>query len=360
MDGYFNLERVKQAHGLCDSIREYNRNRTDPKKQPKLDSVELTVLMVLARKMGRKTDLTTGEIENGCRAALVTLEHETLMERTAIGRALGNLIDAGFITKTYDRCRLTELTKEGQRRKALGLSLDCPEKNNYQRRPLGRPRDDKSDLGQWKHCVYHLVPAVWDGVVFDSREVPVAPAPVSAEDQAPLDSMDLPVAPKKSTGTSVTKPNADEAFRQIQYYFEGHNTLANQSEKDARRSMNEACVELAQRALSEGDINYANNFLWWLMQRRNEVFAKLMDGTIKNLGVSFGLPKYIAELWDEFVLEKDDKIVGQNATEDDSTNEETGEDAALFGPVDPQPADEDEFFSPPPPPRPPIDYGDDL
>lgn len=306
MDNYCNLERVRQAFGLYEKTSEYNRSRNEG--QPKLGGTELHLLLVLARKMGRKTDIRTGEVENGCRASLETLEREAGMERKAIGNSLGKLIDAGFITQTYDRDLRTELTREGKRRLERGLPLDNPAKNNYQRQQMGARRKDGAGNGQWKHCVYHIVPAVWDSVVFDSREVrETTVAPVSAEDQAVVDSIDLPVATKSPASAAVSKKQADEVFENIKFYFAGHNTLVNQSEKDARRSMNATCVELAQRALDLGDIEYANNFLWWMINRRNTEWLRLTN-KVQKLGSPVGLLKSVSDLWDEFIPEKDDEI----------------------------------------------------
>jgi hypothetical protein len=331
MDNYFNLERVKQAHGLAETItaynrtiREYNLHREARKpKKSELGSTELTLLMILARKFGRIDEVDGKKVAigivNGCRAKLETLERESLLERKAIGKALGKLIEAGFITQTYERGLSGELTKEGERRQAVGLSLDNPDKNNYQRRTIGAPRKDGSTNGQWKHCVYHLVPAVWDGVVFDSREVRVAPAapaaPVSAEDQD-VDSIDLPVAAKAKASAGVTKKQTDEVFEDIiKHYFAGHSTL-NQDGDKPRNSLRGACKELARRALDLGDLNYANNFIWWMIQRRNAEYVRLME-KVEFLGGPYGLQKSIADLWDEFVPEKDDDY-GQNGSNDDS------------------------------------------
>ena len=105
-------------------------------------------------------------IVNGCCASLMTLDRESLLERKAVGKSLSKRIDAGIITQTYERDLAGELTKEGERRKALGISLDCPEKNNYQSRSIGAPRKDGDGNGRWKHCVYYLVPVVWDDRTF--------------------------------------------------------------------------------------------------------------------------------------------------------------------------------------------------
>ncbi|WP_263374994.1 hypothetical protein [Granulicella aggregans] len=164
--------------------------------------------------------------------------------------------------------------------------------------------------------------------MFDSREAASA-ATVSAEAMAEVervlaDDADFSRSTRESIGTNVTKQDADEVFRFIQHYFAGHPTLTSQSEKNGLRSMNKACVELARKAIDLGNIQYASDFLWWLEQRRNEVYGKLMNGTIKNLGVDFGLLRYVNELWDEFVPESDNDP--GPSTDDEGGDDDNGGD----------------------------------
>src|SRR5579863_2611952 len=246
MDNYFNMARAKQAYGLRQKLAAAG-----------LGSSELLLLMILARKMGREDDLESGQIKDGCRAALETLEAESLMERKAIGAALARLTTAGFLIQTMDRDRrylgVGELTKEGLRRQARGLSLHNPAKNNYVRKPIGHPRKNGKQPGQWKHCVYHLVPEVWDSVVFETRDArqaaQVSPDQRVLDDPATTPEAMMPAASAIVAPEPVVDPEVVRATAEVKPTEMERKRLQDETERAEREAREAAArVEAAKQA----------------------------------------------------------------------------------------------------------------
>jgi DNA-binding MarR family transcriptional regulator len=287
LDGYYNVERARQAGALCDMLR-----------QAGMGINEMCLLKILGRKMGRETTVE-GQIKDGCRASLETLERESLLERRAIGKALGRLVDAGFITKTMDRDRRVagELTKEGQRLQDMGLPTDA----SHVRQPLGRPRKDGSSAAQWQHCIYRAVVEVWNSIQFDGPKDRTAAQTVSTEvsaaDKAVLDEIvDGPPPAETESEVKVTEQNLDEVFRHLGCYFPEHPTMG---EAKARKLMINVLKDLARRAIDIGHIQRAGDFLWWLQNHKPDEFTRLMN-VVQQLGSPMGLLQSAKYYWEEF------------------------------------------------------------
>jgi hypothetical protein len=301
LDGYYNVERARQAGAMCDILRKAG-----------LGINEMCLLKILARKMGRETN-AEGQIKDGCRASLETLERESLLERRAIGKALGRLVDAGIITKTLDRHRRVagEPTKEGQRRKDMGLPLDA----SHVRQPLGRPRKDGSSAAQWQHCIYRANLTVWDEIKWDksaSETGPKVDAPmeVSAAEQAAADTLDIHAdqkAVEDESTVEVSKENINEVFKITSSSFlVEHDTY--QVADNPRGAMNKACKELAQLCLEySGSLSSAGDFLRWVPMAHPEEVNRLLGAnkkgnpSVRLLGSPAGLLHTIDCLWKQFV-----------------------------------------------------------
>jgi hypothetical protein len=312
LDGYYNVERARQAGAMCDILRKAG-----------LGINEMCLLKILARKMGRETN-AEGQIKDGCRASLETLERESLLERRAIGKALGRLVDAGIITKTLDRHRRVagELTKEGQRRKDMGLPRD----DSHVRQPLGRPRKDGSSAAQWQHCIYRANLVVWDAIKWDKSASETeqnvhAPMEASVEEQAAADTLDVPAEQKAVEDEStveVSKEHINEVFKiTTGSFLTEHDTY--QIADNPRGAMNKACKLLAQLCLGySGSLSSAGDFLRWVPIDHPEEVNRLLgvdkkgNPSVRLLGSPAGLLHTVDLLWKKFV-EVDSKRFGGQA-----------------------------------------------
>lgn len=301
MDGYVNAEKVAVAYGLHKNL-----------KAAGLGHIEHYLLITLAKRMGRKTDLDKGELLNGCRPSHEFLEEtDVILERKAIGKYIGHLEDAGFIRVTKDRHRAPEgeLTKEGKRRVARGLPLDDgSDENNYVKKPMGRPRKDGKIQSQWEHCCYFTTP-IWDTIKFEgsTKERKETDAPVVDEARMAADSKVLdeivdtqagivPQAVATENEPAIEEKHLDEVFRVLKFYFGRHKTMQHD---DAERKTIHIRRDLARRALELGGIDRAGDFLSWLIKNHPAIVKKIM--ALDFLGGSIGLPKYIAALWPKFM-----------------------------------------------------------
>ena len=313
MDAYVNAEKVAVAYGLHKDL-----------KAAGLGHIEHYLLITLAKRMGRETDIETGELLNGCRPSHDFLEEtDVILERKAIGKYIGHLEEKGFIRVIKDRHRAPEgeLTKEGKRRVSRGLPLDDgSDANNYQKRPMGRPRKDGKVSSQWQHCCYFATP-VWDTVKFDEpkkrkdKSAPVVSSDVSVADRAVLDSFDQ-VPETKSTApeskSAISNEEFDTVLKIVNVEFIEHPVW---SEENHRDLVGIAIHELGRRAIQAGHLYRGVEFLDWLYMHRRSTFDFL--GNSEKFGGA--LMKIVTDNWDQFIDSgyKDDQYY-ESSTEESS------------------------------------------
>jgi DNA-binding MarR family transcriptional regulator len=280
---FYNLIRAKQAKAIM-----LHLHGTDKE----LSISEYAVLRALAERMAQKTlprqGRCTQTIANTCFPGLDSIARDAAMCEKTVRRAIKSLEKKNLIAKEVI--------------------------HNWQWR--GRKDYTPQHDGVRYRCtkIWDEVPVVEYGVDYDEADIDEQEhTEVSAEELAETDCVlddDLPVATKCTDGTEPTNADIDEVIRVIKHYFADHPSITKLTDNDP---IQPTCKDLAQRALALGDIKYADAFIWWMINRRSSIYDYLMSEKVHNLCVHFGLPKYIKELWDRFVAEKDDEITDGDA-----------------------------------------------
>lgn len=340
MDDYCNYKRMHDGLGLMDQMKAYN-STLEEKDKNRLGRTEYYLLILLARRFGKENTIK-GQLLDGCHLTMDTLQEDSWMERKAICNALTKLVKSGFLRKTMSpRWGNPEgkLTWEGKQRKARGLSLENPAKNNYVAQPTG-PKSKGGKNNWWDHCCYFATEK-WDQIVWDERPnraeaAPVIAGEISSEDQAILAALDKPaeetntqsVAEDGTPTFTVSTAEITKVYGFTAKYFSEHETFANAD--NPRGAMNTACKLLAKVSLNYmGTLESAGDFMRWLHEyqpkeiyRLTEELNHKKEKVTKCLGGKNGLILSIETYWEKFVAFEKEMLAGKVGTEDEQSDEE--------------------------------------
>ena len=201
-------------------------------------SIHTSVLRVLAAAMANQTIEGRLTVKDTTFLSLKTLARRSHCSESSVRRAIQDLINDGFLTKSHIQGRKLR----------------------------GRPgkTDEAGHNGQFDNCRYHLVTKVWDAIPVPwkeaqkareakAKQIAVEPSkPISAAEQATLDAIAEAPASKLPvpTGTPAPKPNADaeewrEVFEWMRENFPDHPSM---QEKNADKMMKPIIYGLIQQA----------------------------------------------------------------------------------------------------------------